>query len=74
MSKLVTVNVYSSRIEAEIAKGFLEVNKIKSIIFADDAGGMRPFPLAYVQGVELKVSEKDLKKAKEILLNQEGKR
>lgn len=69
MSKLVTVGIFSSRLEAEVVKGFLEVNGIKSIIMADDAGGMRPFPIAYVQGVELKVIEEDLEKAKEIVKN-----
>lgn len=53
--------------EAEVAKGFLDAHGIKSIVMADDAGGMRPFPMAYVQGVELKVMEEDLKKAKEII-------
>ncbi len=67
MSKLITVSTFNSRLEAEVVKGLLETHGIKSIIMADDAGGMRPFPIAYVQGVELKVLEKDLKKAKRIL-------
>lgn len=67
MAKLVTVNSYSSRTEAEIAKGLLESNGIKSVIISDDAGGMYPFPMASKFGVELKISEKDLVKAKELL-------
>jgi len=67
--KLVTVGIFSSRMEAEVVKGLLETRGIKSIIMADDAGGMRPFPIAYVQGVELKVMEEDLEKAKEIIGN-----
>lgn len=53
--------------EAEVVKGLLETHGIKSIVMADDAGGMRPFPIAYVQGVELQVMEEDFKKAKEII-------
>lgn len=67
MNTLVTVQSYTSRIEAEEAKSFLEANGIKSIVFADDAGGTRPFPLAYTYGVELKVADHDLIKAKKLL-------
>lgn len=66
-NKLVAVSSYSSRIEAEIAKGFLESNGIKAVVSADDAGGARPFPLSYEFGVELKVGTKDLNRAKKIL-------
>lgn len=67
MDSFITVRSFPRRIEAEIAKGFLQANGISSIIFSDDGGGMRPFPMSYVPGVELKVSESDLEKAKEIL-------
>jgi len=67
MNTIVTVQTYSSRIEAEIAKGLLESEGIKALISADDAGGMRPFPFAYSNSVELKVREEDVEKAKEIL-------
>jgi len=53
--------------EAEIAKGLLATNGINSIIMADDAGGMGPYPMAYTYGVELKVAEKDGDKARKIL-------
>lgn len=53
--------------EAEVAKGFLQANNINAIIEADDAGGMRQFPFSYTAGVELKVLEKDFKKAKKII-------
>lgn len=65
--KLVTVGVYPTRIEAEIAKGLLEAHKIIAYLSADDAGGMRPYPLSYTFGVELQVEEKDEEKAKELL-------
>lgn len=60
--------VFPSRIEAEIAKSKLNAHNIQSIISADDAGGAYPFPLSPTsQGVELRVLEKDLEKAKGLL-------
>lgn len=67
MDKLVIVNVYRLRIDAEIDKGLLTVNGIKSIISADDAGATNPFPMSYSFGVKLKVNVKDLEKAKRLL-------
>jgi len=52
------IETYSSRIEAELAKTFLESNGIKSIIVSDDAGEMYPAAQAYL-GVNLYVNEKD---------------
>lgn len=66
MEHLECVKVCPTRIEAEIAKGVLESNDIKSIIVADDAGGMQP-PLQNSMGVELRVHPSNLKKAKKIL-------
>jgi hypothetical protein len=68
MSSWITIESYKSRIEAELIKGYLNTNGIPSIIFADDAGGVRPFPLSYSFGVVLKVQKKDLDKARELLL------
>lgn len=68
MSKLVTVKSFNTRPEAEIAKGLLEANKIKAIITADDEGGLYAFPIKLSgSGVEVKVHEKDLKQARELL-------
>lgn len=67
MNSLKTVQSYSTRLEAEMAKGLLEANGIKAIIFADDAGGARPFPMSYSFGVELKVRSIDFEKARKIL-------
>lgn len=64
--KIVTVNEYSSEIDAQVAKGALEAQNIKAVVFTDDAGGMEP-SLAYANGVRLAVLEKDLEKAKKIL-------
>ncbi len=58
---------YSNRIQAEIDKGLLSANNIKSIISADDAGGARPDLLMATGGVWLYVNEKDFKKASELI-------
>ena len=65
--QLVCAALFSSRLEAELAKSLLESQGIKSFISADDAGGMRPGMFAYAPGVELIVREEDLEKAKELL-------
>jgi len=67
MSSFITVQSFFSRIEADLAKGMLEANGIQSIVCADDAGGSRPFPMAYTSGVELKIKSEDVGKAKKLL-------
>jgi hypothetical protein len=67
MAELVTVKTFSSRPEAEIAKGILVANKIPAIITADDGGGMYAIPITFSAGVEVKVHEKDVKLARELL-------
>ncbi len=67
MGSLISIGFFQSRIEAEIAKGLLESNGIKSVIFAEDLGGWRPYPISYSYGVELKVDTKDAEEAKRIL-------
>lgn len=67
MNDFVTVKTFTRRTEAEMAKGLLATNGINSLIMADDAGGMGPYPMAYTFGVELKVVEKDAVKARKIL-------
>jgi len=67
MNSLITVQSFFSRIEADIAKGLLTANGIQSIVCADDAGGSRPFPMAYTSGVELKVQNEDVARAKQLL-------
>ncbi|MDO8497022.1 MAG: DUF2007 domain-containing protein [bacterium] len=69
MNELITIKTFNTRLEAEIAKGLLESNGIKSMIVADDAGGMYPFPFqAGFKGAELKVNKKDHSKASDIIL------
>ena len=66
MDKLPVVKVFNSRIEAEIARGYLESFGIKTEIISDDAGQNYP-SLQSIRGVKLLVSKKNLKKAQELL-------
>ncbi|MHB1346865.1 MAG: putative signal transducing protein [Candidatus Humimicrobiaceae bacterium] len=56
--KIKLLKTYSNRIDAELAKSFLESNGIKSMITADDAGEMYPAASVY-WGVKLFVTEND---------------
>ncbi len=68
MEDLVVVKIFNTRIEAEIAKGLLEANKIDSIIQADDEGGMAPFPFKPTSmGIRLLIKQSDLQKAEKLL-------
>ncbi len=62
----IKIMTYSSRHEAELAKGFLSANNIKAVIFGDDAGGVQP-GLSFSTGVQLSVKEEDVEKAKRII-------
>ncbi|MBN1298612.1 MAG: DUF2007 domain-containing protein [Actinobacteria bacterium] len=63
---LKNLKTFFNRIDAEIARGFLESNGISSYIFSDDAGSMYPSQ-DFVNGVKLYVGRQDFKKAKEML-------
>jgi hypothetical protein len=56
----------STREEAYIIKGKLELEGVISIIEADDIGGVNP-ALNSVQGVRILVLTKDIERAKKIL-------
>ena len=62
----IKIITYSSRHEAELAKGFLSVNGIDAVVFGDDYGGLQP-GLSFSTGVQLLVKEEDIEKAKRIL-------
>ena len=62
----IKIITYSSRYEAELAKGFLSVNGINAVVFGDDYGGLQP-ALSFSTGVQLLVKEEDVEKAKKIL-------
>ena len=66
MEKLIVAKVFNSRVEAEMAKSFLESYGIKALIRSDDAGGMFP-QQQYTRGVELSVGKSDLREAKKLL-------
>ena len=60
------LKTFNSRIEAELAKSFLESNGIKSMILADDVGEMYPAASVY-WGVKLFVNEKDFEIADKLI-------
>lgn len=66
MENLKILKTFSSRIEADIAKSYLNSNNIKGFIIADDAGSLYPSQ-DIVSGVRLFVSRKDYLKAKKLL-------
>ncbi len=66
MDELVTVRTFASRIEAEIARSYLESYGIKTEISSDDAGQSYP-SLQSVRGVKLLTSRKNIKKAINLL-------
>ena len=66
MSTLVVVSTFLQRHEAEMAKGLLDEKKIKSIITADDCGGVRP-GMSFGSAIKLSVRKADEEKAKKVL-------
>ena len=70
MEKPEIVKIFSSRIEAEVAKSFLESMRIESNIKSDDADQLYP-SLGLVKGVKLLVKDEDLKRALTLLEEKE---
>jgi hypothetical protein len=70
MSDLKILKIFGTRIEAEIARGFLQSNDINAIIISDDAGSMYPSQ-DIVSGVRLLVDEKDFRDSEELLASLE---
>lgn len=70
MSKLEVIKVFASRIDAEIARGYLENMGIKTRVVSDDADQLYP-SLGVVRGVKLITIEKNLEKARTLLENSE---
>ncbi|MFA6451290.1 MAG: hypothetical protein WCX65_17590 [bacterium] len=64
--KLVTIRIYADVFAANIDKSVLDTNDIKSMISADDCGGMRP-AMQFGIGVRLIVREEDAVEAIKIL-------
>lgn len=65
-NKLPVVKIFNSRIEAEVARSYLESFGIKTEIFSDDAG-QSIVSLQGARGVKLLTSQKNIKKAKMLL-------
>lgn len=70
MSKLEVIKVFASRIDAEIARGYLENMGIKTRVVSDDADQLYP-SLGVVRGVKLITIEKNLEEARTLLENSE---
>ena len=68
MSKLEVIKVFASRIDAEIARGYLENMGIKTRVVSDDADQLYP-SLGVIRGVKLITIEKNLEKARTLLEN-----
>ena len=66
MGELKTLEVYNTRTEAEVVKGYLESMGINTSIVSDDADQLYP-SLGVVRGVKLLARPQDLEKAKELL-------
>lgn len=64
---MVTIRVFNSRVEADLAKGLLESEGIPAHVSADDQGGLSP-GMAYANGVTLKVDEEDAEEARKLLV------
>lgn len=64
--KLVVVETYRNKVEADLAQGALEAAEIESMVSADDAGGVQP-GLWASEGVRLLVRAEDLEEARKIL-------
>lgn len=67
MSRMTCVATFRTRLEAEMARGLLEVEGIPAIVAADDAGGWRPDLPLVAGGVRLLVRAEDEAAAREIL-------
>jgi len=64
VSDSVCVRTFTTTVEAEVAKSVLESQGIKTVVMADDAGGMLP-PMTHE--VKLLVMEEDLQRARAAL-------
>ena len=65
--KLVVVQTYGSRAEADLAKGALESAGIRAMIQADTAGGMREHLAWSGAGFHILVREEDATAARDVL-------
>jgi hypothetical protein len=66
MGRIVTLRIYPSVMDAELAHQFMADNGIETSIQVDNIGGMHP-SLNFTVGVKLLIDEKDLAKAQDLL-------
>jgi hypothetical protein len=66
MSKMEIIEVFGSRADAELAKGYLESMGIESRIIADDVDQLYP-SLGVVRGVKLMTNSSLVKRAKKLI-------
>ena len=67
-TKLVVVQSYGSRPEADLAKGALEDAGIQAMVQADTAGGMREHLAWSGAGFKILVREEDAPMARDVLI------
>ena len=63
MSKMICIETFPRRIEAELAKTVLEAEGIKSMVSVDDCGGARPELVFASGGARLFVLEENTEPA-----------
>ena len=66
MNELEIIADFNNYAEAQLIQGLLESHGVKSVIHSDDCGGIAGGQ-TFIRGVQLLVSQNDLKRAKEIL-------
>ncbi len=67
MADIICIKNYNNRVEAELAKSFLEDSDIEATVSTDDCGGWYPHLLFGTGGARLLVKEEEAQKALEIL-------
>ena len=65
---LIVIKTFNTRLESEVAQGYLAANNIKCVIQSDDEGGMTPYPFKpTTRGSRLLVRSEDVLKAQKLL-------
>jgi len=72
MPNLTCIKTYHTRIDADMAKSYLEANGIKSEVFVDRCFGIGQALQDSAPGARLMVNEQDAQKAEELLKNSNG--
>jgi len=69
---LVTIRIFATEFEANLARSRLQAAGIESMMRRDDCGGLNP-ALAMTQGINLVVKSDDAKRAAAVLTDEEKK-